>query len=372
MNYQELSPYELIRWIVEHSDRKALEELHNNRGIFIYDNSPPMPLIDFLSRMRESTARRDWPGYSAFELADTAYNLVVDKFSNMHNGTDSSSISLQKVEGAGTDKGPDCLLYFKAFLERAKKSFDEKQADSQFEAERRTAALLQGFVRRHFYLSLLEAKRRLDPFWSRYNYDGKGARICVWLPKVLKGHKRRDWLENHTADIDFSKPEARLMVQEIIDQKLIKEMFVSLNEELIGSDRGIPQFWFGSDEDFTISLATVVADEKAANINRQRRSIKALGKVKLRQLVLSVFENIADKEDHDGKLAKRFSLSQATYSRFAGSRWFQTESVVPDLWLNTAHILATNGAFREVAKEAGAWQQIQGALGTSIGGSERG
>ena len=64
------------------------------------------------------------------------------------------------------------------------------------------------------------------------------------------------------------------------------------------------------------------------------------------------------------------SLSKATLSRFAGTKWSaQTDSgrasFVPDLWRNTARTLAGHPDFVVAAKEAGVWQQVQVVLSDS-------
>ena len=86
------------------------------------------------------------------------------------------------------------------------KSFKEKRPNGQLEEEDRAAKALQYHVRRQFYLSRLEAERKLSPFRSRYYWNIKGEKICVWLPVSLKDRKRRLWLENNIDD-----PETRLI-----------------------------------------------------------------------------------------------------------------------------------------------------------------
>ncbi len=349
VDYQKLSLLSLIQRIVDHHDRNALEELHNHRTIFICNGSEPMPFINFINRLRESTANKDWPGFNAFELADMAYNLTVDKFSNIPN---------KNVK----PQGPHCRYYLKAYQKLMTKSFEKKQPEGQIEEECRAASVLQGLIRRQFYFSLLEAKRKLNPFWSRYNYGDKATKICVWLPVILKGHKRRAWLDKNVANIDPTHPSARQRMQEIIDQEFVKEKFIEFNENSIAQHIETSRIWHASDENFDLSLAKIVADEKAANIEKQRRSIRVLGKEKLKQLILIIFENIKYDENSDNKIAKDFGLSKATFSRFAGSKWSKKDSPPPDLWLNSAHVVSNHDAFREAAQEAGLWQQVQETL----------
>jgi len=62
-------------------------------------------------------------------------------------------------------------------------------------------------------------------------------------------------------------------------------------------------------------------------------------------------------------LAKKFGLSSATFSRFASIRWSEGENLrfsnVPDLWSNTAGVLAANPDFVEAAGRAGVLAKIR-------------
>ena len=107
-------------------------------------------------------------------------------------------------------------------------------------------------------------------------------------------------------------------------------------------------------------LAKVVADEKAANIDLQRPAIRALGKLQLKQLILRIFENLAQEAYEEKRLADVFGISRTTFTRFAGSRWEAALARrVPDLWANTAQTLATHGPFMEAAQEAGVWDNVE-------------
>ena len=68
-------------------------------------------------------------------------------------------------------------------------------------------------------------------------------------------------------------------------------------------------------------------------------------------------------------LAEAFGLSQATLSRFAGSRWRSgARTRLPDLWRNVAQTLARHTAFIEMAEKAGVWGKVQRVLGQPTGG----
>ena len=62
-------------------------------------------------------------------------------------------------------------------------------------------------------------------------------------------------------------------------------------------------------------------------------------------------------------MADSFGLSAATFSRFAGSRWRKaSQGQVPDLWMNTAEMLASHAVFTEAAEEAGVLGQVEQLL----------
>jgi hypothetical protein len=372
LRYRNLSLVKLVQKIVEKSDRLALEEFHTNRTLFTYGDRPPLLFIDYLNELRESTARRTWIAPNALEVADKAYDLTIDKFNNLPRIKKSSRKAKRKGDRNMRNKGANCRLYFKAFLERVASSFETKPPANEIEEEARAAMIMQGLVRRHFYLSCLEAERDANPFWSRYNWKVKGRTICVWLPIAIEGRDRRRWLEKNIDRRNLRRPEERERIQSIIDQKLLRERFVTLDEATAIPREEQDPTWSDSGKPFEISLAQAVAEEKTRNIHQLRPSINALGKEKLRQLILRIFEEISSGEYEDGKVAREFNLSKATFSRFAGSKWVESESALPDLWLNTAEVLSTHPIFTEVAKSTGFWEQVQTTLkrGTSSNGEE--
>jgi len=360
--YRNLSLVELVKKIVDKSDRLALEEFHNNRTLFRYSGRPPLLFTDFLKELRESAAKKVWAAPNAIETADKAYDLTIDKFNNLPPkkkssrrakiGTDRNEIKL---------KGSDCRLYFNAFLRGVTQSFETDPPTSQIDEEARAAMFLQGLVERHFHLSLLEAERRANPFWSRYYWRVKGGIICVWLPVSLEGRDRRDWLEKNIDDPDPLRPRERERIQSIIGRKFVRESFVPFNTDSCSSNKAKLLPWPGSGETFGISLAGAVAEEKTKNIRLQRWSIRALGEERLKELILRIFEDLNCGEYKDRKVARDFGISKATFSRFGGSRWL-SGSAIPDLWRNTAEVLSAQPIFGEVAKNAGVWEQVQSTL----------
>lgn len=362
LRYSTLSLVELATEIVKRSDRRALEEFHNNRTLFRYGGENPLRFIDYLNELRASAAKRLWAAPKAFEVADKAYDLTIDKFNNLPGKKKSSLKAKRKTDGNMKRNRTDCRLYFKAFLKRVAWSFANEPPGCHIEEEALAAMIFQGLVRRNFYRSLLEAVRKANPFWSRYNWMVKGRTISLWLPVSLRGWKRREWLENNMEEPDPLREGERERIQLIIDSKLVRERFVECNEDTWNSNEDENPERFDSGEPFGKSLAEAVAEEKVRNIHLQRWSIRALGERGLKKLVLRIFENLDCGEYMDRKIARDFGLSKATFSRFAGSRWLEAKSAIPDLWRNTAEVLSTHPDLKEVAIRTGVWNEVKAAL----------
>ena len=85
-------------------------------------------------------------------------------------------------------------------------------------------------------------------------------------------------------------------------------------------------------------------------------------------MILRIFDDLRNEEYNDGKIATQFGLNKATFSRFAGSHWRRgPNGKIPDLWANTAGVIARNKPFAEAAGEAGFSKQLR-AMGTGAKG----
>jgi len=217
---------------------------------------------------------------------------------------------------------------------------------------------------RHFYLSCLDARRRGDRTRTRFAWSVGGGVIYVWLPSRLPGSQRREWLEANIDDPDPERPGEAKRVQAIIDLRLGRVSILSLGHNThklpTGRVEEAPLRCLLEGEVTARGLAETVAGEKVNNLEGQRKAIRALGGPKLHRLILRVFEDLSRECYRDSELAIAFGISKATLSRFAGSRWqTNSKSVVPDLWANTAKVLAHHSAFVEMARDAGVWPQIE-------------
>jgi len=355
--YGFLSLYELIRRIVDEADRQALIEFHS-RPLFTFKGKDALTWTEFVVRCCKELLHSEKTIGNSFEIADRAHDLMIDKFSNFSN----TSVDGDKSSGNKNQlkrNRSDCRSYFRAVQHRLDKSYKKSPNKGQLELEAETAAAIQGLVRRHFHLSVKEAKRKVNPLWSRYFWNVGGWKICVWLPVHLKGRKRREWLEKNIGTPDPTKPDERERIQDLINQNIGSVGMIPFNENVHQNAMG--RYEYRSDQKGNVcqSLGEVVAREKAGTIACQRRAIRALGQDKLKQMVLHIFEKVAGDDYHDIAVAKAFGLSKATFSRFAGSRWNASNPNIPDLWLNTAQVLAVHPDFKEAAVEAGVWKQVE-------------
>jgi hypothetical protein len=350
MNYRELSLMELARLVVEDSDRQALYEIHDNRSVFVLGGVVHLLLAQYLNRLRLEWIQRE-PGDRGEAFANRAYDLALDRFFNLPS--------------EGHKKGSDCRNYFRAFLQECRTMVASHPKWRQLEIEAMCGYRLRGQVYRHFIASLWEARREANPFLNRYRWEVKGGHINLWLPRTLEGKQRRAWLEENIPDADPARPFEKERVQDIVDRLLPRgqEVAINDNEDLESGSQEALQAEaadnsldpVSKDEVWCQLLSKTVANEKARNLKRQRPAIRALGPDKLRALVLRIFEDLLQELYEQNKVAKEFGLSISTMSRFSGCDWRKAEgdpNRIPDLWRNTAQVIAKSGRFTEMAKKS--------------------
>ena len=366
VTHSQLPLLELTRLIVDNSDHSALEHFHNERKVFFYKDDKPLRLVELLDRLRQGNHARQWCGQDSTAV-DKAYDLTLGKFSLLPDGQEESSIPAGICDRNMKKDGPDCRYYFGAFVEYADRKLQAKVEAGRMDRELRAAQLMQNFVVRHFRFSCLECRRQAQQLLRRYAWQVNGRSISLWLPIDIPGDRCRSWLENNITDVDPTRPAERDRIQARVDQLLRRPRLLSLEE--LGNEVMTKKTYRGSQPDvldqeiFHVGLATVIADEKADNIKQQRPTIQQLGKEKLKQMIHAIFDDLANGRYIEGALADRFGLSKATFSRFAGSRWSDQEqgtgkTAIPDLWCNTAGVLANHPDFMETAQKAGVWKRV--------------
>jgi hypothetical protein len=357
-----MSLVELAERIAFDGDRCALKELHDNRVLCCWKDKGPLRPVEYIEVLSQGSLARRWCGYDDIVL-DQAMNLAIDKFSNIPTEAASS----HRPHG----KGPDCRYYFRAFVDYATARLELEPPTHAIEIEIAAAEILRKLVKRHFYFSCLECRRRAQRLLRRYLWEVDGRGLYLWLPVEMPGRHCRKWLEANVRDVDPSHPGEQERVQGIVNRLLGRPRMLSIHAVHGAADcitAGMDPVASMIEEEISVSgLAGYIADEKAENVEQQRPAIRRLGRERLRQLVGEVFDGLVRGDYQADRIAGCFGLSKATFSRFAGSRWKgngtkPARAAVPDLWRNTAQTLARHPAFVAAAKHAGVWKRVTEVL----------
>lgn len=231
------------------------------------------------------------------------------------------------------------------------------------EEEAAVSQIFQKMVVRHFYLSLKECQRSKMPFRRRYFWKISGKTITLWYPSWMSGFSLREWLERRFKAPDPNKPGETQRIQYEIDKFFTRHIEVPLDDHWDVENRYVDDKPPGFKREKTNELMLTIAQEKVHNIDQMRPAIKALGKESLHNLILRIFDDIFGDKFEDNRIATEFGLSKATFSRFAGSKWFEKiddEKIqIPDLWQNMARIMATDTDFMELALSAGIMPKLK-------------
>ena len=122
-----------------------------------------------------------------------------------------------------------------------------------------------------------------------------------------------------------------------------------------------------SDEMPRQGLAEIVSQEKSESIDQLHYKIAELGPVRIKRMVLEIFDQLLGGKCRAKEIACKYGLDKVTFSRFAGTKWSNSDTVnpsrVPVLWKNTAGILASDDRFVQAAKNSGLWDKIRAICG---------
>lgn len=339
-----LSLVALISEIVREDNRDALREFHERRPVFCFRTQHSLLLIEFVERLRQALTRTE-----DGRFADDAYELTVDKFSRLPN---------EDAQCPGN--GPDCRWYFRPVLAGME---EPPGGTASLEQEQLAARALQGLVWRHFHLSLLEVRRRGASGRTRYVWSLPGGSISVMMPAGITGRTRRTWLAQHVNSPDPRRPGEQQRIQAIVNE--VTGPVYSSFDDAVKYEVDVTQVhndvkWTDGSA-LVRDLAKTVAQEKAERIAEQRPSIRAMGAEALRDMILRLFAALTSEDFSDGDIAREFCIGKVAFSRFAGTSWHARQSI-PDLWANTAHVLAGNPAFTEMARDSGVWDRVSQVL----------
>ena len=335
-------------------DYAAWAEFHT-RPLFHNPDGTLKPLVEHIGAMSQT--------YWAFRIAgngqaaDWAYDVALARF-----------LAPCKAQ-VGCRRGVNSLRYVQAIERLATRAIAKMPQANPATHDIVVIETVRHSVMRSLRQACLEARRKVNPARSRYSWRTSRGRLTVWLPVDLRGSLRRDWLLKHVPDADPQRPGGRWRVQAIIDQyygaRVQARLDCCVATTLSRQTDGSPPAVLARKELADRQLPELVAEEKANCIAWQRPAIRALGTAALRSLVMTVFDSILAGHYDERKLARRYGLSAATMTRFAGSRWGKNPAdPPPDLFLNLAHVVAMDDALVEAAQTAGVWHVVNRVLST--------
>jgi hypothetical protein len=286
-------------------------------------------------------------------LADCIYDLTLAKYSNFPD--DCAPLSNPKDYSIKAT-GVDCRKYYGAFLSNFETMQKEGKIKSPSQEEFEAGRLLQKMVFKNFLRSKLDCSR-ITPFSKRYEWVFEGKKIYLWYPSYMTPKKFRAWLKENVRDLNPEAPDAKNRIQSFIDENLGRGYHVAFEDSGIADTSEAPSISTCEKQMFGRRLAVTVAREKAKNPKKLRPSIRKLGEQSVAQLILQIFTEI-ECDDYDiTRMAKQYGISKAALSRFAGSTWYEKMGTdepvrVPDLWKNTARVLAGNPIFMQTVLDS--------------------
>jgi len=376
-SYSKASTLELITCIVEDSDNMALRFLLETRPLFRLKEKPPLLLTEFLMGLRERLIPQKTCDIETSRLADCAYDLTISKFSSLPDTSKD-----REKQGNVRRKTVDCRNYYRAFLTLIQRRKEEVSIKTQAEEESLAGFLLQKLVWKHFQLSKKECERN-NPLTIRYTMEAGNRKIYLWYPSNVTVKEFKSWLKETTKNLDLNERNAQERIQNLIKEELVSSYPIPLDESRADhvKDTADASSVLEMEEGrtFVRNLAEAVAEEKSETIDTLRPAIGRLGKKGVKNLVLQIFSDISREDYQITRLAQQYGISKASLSRFAGSTWFEKtetdeDAVIPDLWKNTAKVLAGSPDFMETVAATGfagnlAWvlDRVEGTKGGSDG-----
>lgn len=366
------STVSLIRRIVDDSDRLALKVFFETRKLFRIKGEAQLSLGQYIMKLRDNLVPTEECDIDQCNLADCAYDLTLAKYSNFPDHP-------SKIFNSGhySQKGTkvDCKLYYHAFLNKIQEKLGEERRRSSLNEESLAGLILQSLVNRNFLLSRRECERSSQLF-VRYVWKVSGKKFTVRYPSYITIKQFKEWLKEYTKDINLLGPDAQSRLQSLINEKIKRSHHIPIDNIKDISDlvqkQGPSLIDVIEGFNFTKDLAETVAQKKVQKIDKQRPAVRRLGKDGIERLIKEIFATLAQGEFKPGQIAGKYGLSRATFSRFAGHEWSdkkkKTKVSIPDLWRNTAKVLAGNPIFMETvisSEFAGRFERIQSLIETT-------
>ena len=200
---------------------------------------------------------------------------------------------------------------------------------------------------------------RQRSFTKRYRWIVNGGVIDLKYPSYLTSAELRKWLDETFPDVDPKRPGEAERIQTLLNEHFAPVRHIPLDAPMVEASLDAENgFSFAEMRDsirFVHNLADAVAKEKVANIGDLRPAIRKLGPDGVKALIKRIFIDIALDQYRDIDIANEIGINKSTFSRFSGSKWSESQSqeVIPDLWQNTAHMLAKSDIFMETVVNSG-------------------
>jgi len=337
------------------------------RRLFYLLHEPPLLFPEFLMKLRDRTASLGAYNTHGCGLAECAYDLTLAKYSNFPEPIKKSSkLHKRSLKGMRID----CRKYYRAFLQTFRRERKRLRIRSHSQEEFLAGIILQRLVLQNFFWSRKECERG-TPLSIRYAWEVDGRKIYLYYPSHMTAKEFKAWLKENVKDANPRAPGEKKRIQSLIDEQLGRDHHVSLD------GTGIVRTLKAKEEPCTTdtqegymfgrNLAEAVAQEKVENIKKLRPGIRELGQDSVRKLVMQIFSALEHGDYELTKMAEQYGISKATLSRFAGSSWFEKMDgvqtvTVPDLWKNTAGVLAENPIFLDTVLTSGFGDKLKEVL----------
>lgn len=336
VNYKKITIVDLAELIAENSDKSALKELLTRYICTLNGSKLTIPgYLLFLKDSRKPNA------YESVMTLEEAYNQALLKFFSFPDGE---------------NKKPDCRRYYRAYLDYVIPIIAGKNvAEKEFIAAKK----LKGFAYRQFGLSYLDARRKMNGFSKPYYWNG----YKLQMPSIMTGRQSSEWLENNVGRPNVENTNEQQRLQQIIDENLFVPSIIPLGGDSLDDFKAETVTPLGEmieKEARSKPLSECIANEKADNLDSLRNSIARIGKEKVRELVVSIFDGISTGSFRPSLLGREFGVSPAAMTRFASLKWRNGngDSYIPQLWENTARYLVNLPQYSKLLYETGLYNKL--------------
>jgi hypothetical protein len=345
--YQAMDMIELMSKIFD-GDQTALSELMS-RPLLIFRGKRVMLLQWVSSQVERPKSDR----YGSDVVLELAGDLLIDRFSRMPQERDGKT---------------DCRNYYRGYLDALPDEWLKPGGRRSLTQLDEAMQRFQGYVQRHWQFCLKEARRREQKWLVAYDYWTEiGSRVHLYVPACIPAPNRDRWLEQLAGPIEAAdKDRVQAKIDAWVEHDL-RERERGLRSEIASDPFGTGMSTFVIEHGWSHNgLVRTVASEKASAPGRLRRSIAELGPERIKQLVLRIFGDVLAGTYHPSAVAKDFALHKSVMTRFAAARWQPGDAgPVPDLWSNTAQVLASRPRFRAALEEAGLDRLVQRLAGVA-------